>query len=107
MNFNYTRLTSIFITNKKPLTKTWRYKQRKDILQKYSLFQVYEQQLYSDVHAVRKALCLEQLLKFIENQRQFLVKQYYTIVLETYKIFPMDIQKKICSYIRVPIKINF
>lgn len=106
MDLNYPRLVNISMLNTKPLTQSWRYKDRKNILQKYSLLEIYNEKLYSDIHSVHKALCLEQLLEFIEKQRQFLIKQCYSITLETYNIFPVEIHEKICNYIHVPIKFD-
>ena len=106
MDLEYPRLVNIKIFNTKPITQTWRYKQRKTILQKYSLLHIYQKKLYTDINSVHKALCLEELLHFIERQRQFLIKQCYSITIETHRIFPMEIHEKICRYITVPIKFD-
>ena len=106
MDLEYPRLMSIFMTNKTPLTHTWRYKHRKTMLQTYSLLEIYKEKLYNDIHSLHKALCLEELVQFIARQRKFLIKQCYAITTETYYIFPVEIREKICRYIQVPIKFD-
>ncbi len=104
MDLHYTRLISISLYNKTPLTKTWRYIQRKNLTNLYTLKEVYEKKLYNDIHAIEKALCLEELSKFFMKNRQFLINQCYTLSTVVYQKFPVEILKKICDFIAVPIK---
>lgn len=104
MDLHYTRLIYLSTYNKTPLTKTWRYIQRKNLTNVYTLKEVYEKKLYKDIHAIQKALCLEELSKFFINKRQFLVKQCYTLSTVVYQKFPIEILQKICDFIMVPIK---
>lgn len=104
MDLHYTRLISISLYNKTPLTKTWRYIQRKNLTNLYTLKEVYEKKLYNDIHAIEKALCLEELSKFFMKKRQFLINQCYTLSSVVYQKFPVEILQKICDFIVVPIK---
>ena len=106
MDLQYTRLISISLYNKTPLTKTWRYIQRKNVTKLYTLKEVYEKKLYNDIHAIQKALCLEELSKFFIQKRQFLINQCYTLSTVVYKKFSIEIVQKICDFILVPIKFD-
>tara|TARA_B110000008_G_C16547560_1_gene394914 strand:+ start:245 stop:562 length:318 start_codon:yes stop_codon:yes gene_type:complete len=102
---DFPRLVSMVTINTTPITHSWRFKQRQNILKTHSLYQIYSDKLYSDIHSLKKSLCLEELLGFFEKQRKFLIDQYYCLVIETYWNFPQELHQKICSYVKVPIKI--
>ena len=104
MDLHYTRLISISLYNNRPLTKTWRYIQRKNITNIYTLKEVYDKKLYNDIHTIRKALCLEDLTNFFTRKRNFLIKQCYAFSVLAYRQFPIEILQKICNYITVQIK---
>jgi len=106
MDLHYTRLISISLYNNIPLTKTWRYIQRKNLTNLYKLKEVYEKKLYNDIHAIQKALCLEELSKFFMKKRQFLFNQCYTLSTIIYRKFPIEILQKITDFIKVPIKFD-
>ena len=104
MNLHYTRLISISLYNNIPLTKTWRYLQRQNLMELYTLQEVYRKKLYNDIHAIQKALCLEELTKFFIKMSQILINQCYVLSTVLYKKFPIEILKKISDFIEVPIK---
>ena len=104
MDLHYTRLISISLYNKTPLTKTWRYMQRKNLTNLYTLKEVYEKKLYNDINAITKALCLEELSKFFVHKRKSVINQCYTLSKVVYNKFPIEILQKICNFIVVPIK---
>ena len=96
---DFPRLVSLIAINTTPITHSWRFKQRQNILKTHSLHQI-----YSDIHSVKKSLCLEELLTFFSNKRKLLISQYYAFITETYYKFPRELHEKICNYIQIPIK---
>ena len=99
MDLNYTRLIGLSLYNNTPLTKTWRYKQRQNVRNLYTLKEVYQKTLYYDIQAIRKAICLEELDTFFITKRKFIIELFYTYCILTYNILPIEIVKKIFTYI--------
>ena len=82
-----------------PIFQTWRYKQRLRTRQILSLTDIHQRCRDQDVHPVHKDICLQDLVRYIHQEHERLVKQRYELVALTYSYgLPVDVAHCICDH---------